>query len=50
MFLEFPDNMMENLGWQIGDFLQWSPNEDGSWTLSKNGNIMEEVDGLVETN
>ena len=50
MFLEFPDDMMESLGWQVGDFIQWSPNKDGSWTLSKDGNIMEAVDGLVETN
>jgi hypothetical protein len=28
-------DLCERLGWQPGDNLQWTDNEDGSWTLSK---------------
>lgn len=35
LVLPFPDEMLESVGWQVGDTLVWSDNEDGSWTLTK---------------
>jgi bifunctional DNA-binding transcriptional regulator/antitoxin component of YhaV-PrlF toxin-antitoxin module len=34
--LTIPDAMLEELGWKEGDELEWTPNDDGSFTLSKN--------------
>ena len=28
-------DLCERLGWQPGDNLQWTHNNDGSWTLTK---------------
>ena len=33
--VEFPDDLTELLGWQVGDELTWEFNEDGTFTLSK---------------
>ena len=33
--LPFPDGLLESVGWQEGDTLEWLDNEDGSWTLRK---------------
>ena len=33
--IEFPDDLTELLGWQVGDELTWEFNEDGTFTLSK---------------
>lgn len=33
--LPFPDELLESVGWEIGDTIGWEQNEDGSWTLSK---------------
>lgn len=35
MFVVFPDNVMEQLGWKEGDSIDWKDNGDGSWSLSK---------------
>lgn len=35
LILEFPDSMMEEAGWTVGDTLEWIDNKDGSWTLRK---------------
>lgn len=37
MILEFPDEMMAQVGWKTGDTLEWIDNKDGSWTLRKQG-------------
>ena len=34
-YLEFPPELLNQVGWDFGDTLLWSPNEDGSWTLTK---------------
>lgn len=34
-FIEFPPQMLEQLGWKEGDTITWTDNGDGSWTLSK---------------
>ena len=33
--LEFPDDLMTEVGWEIGDNITWTDNKDGSFTLSK---------------
>lgn len=34
-YLEFPKELMEEVGWEEGDVLKWIDNGDGSWTLKK---------------
>lgn len=34
-YLEFPEDFFDQMGWQVGDTLKWTPNEDGSWILTK---------------
>ena len=33
--IEFPDDLTEVLGWQVGDELIWQAHEDGTFTLTK---------------
>ena len=33
--LTFPEELLEKTGWKEGDVLEWSPNDDGSFTLVK---------------
>jgi len=33
--LEFDPTLIEELGWQIGDTLEWRPEIDGAWSLIK---------------
>jgi len=33
--IEFPEDLTEALGWQVGDELTWEFNDDGTFTLSK---------------
>ena len=35
LYLQFPDELIEQLGWALGDELTWTDNKDGSWTLTK---------------
>ena len=35
LYLQFPDELIEQLGWALGDELTWTDNKDGSWTLIK---------------
>lgn len=34
LYFEFPDILMDHMGWKKGDTLLWEENDDGSWTLS----------------
>lgn len=34
-YLEFPPELLNQVGWDFGDTIVWSPNENGSWTLEK---------------
>lgn len=36
LVLPLSDEMLEELGWKIGDTINWTDNKDGSWTMSKN--------------
>ena len=45
-YLEFPEDFFDQVGWKVGDTLKWTPNEDGSYTLTKK----VDVDGTnIET-
>lgn len=35
LMLQLSDEIMETVGWKIGDSLIWKDNEDGTWTLTK---------------
>ena len=35
MILPLGDEVMKEVGWDIGDTIEWSDNGDGSWTMSK---------------
>jgi len=35
LYLEFPEELMEEMGWSEGDTLEWKDNGDGSWTIQK---------------
>ena len=35
LYLQFPDELMAELGWTAGDELRWTDNGNGSWTLAK---------------
>ena len=35
LIMPFPEGMMEELGWQIGDTLVWTVRDDGSLILNK---------------
>jgi hypothetical protein len=37
LILEFPDEMMTQVGWKTGDTVEWIDNKDGSWTIRKKG-------------
>lgn len=34
-YLQFTDEMMKELEWEIGDSLQWIDNKDGTFTIQK---------------
>jgi hypothetical protein len=34
-FIEFPQPILESVGWKEGDTINWEPGENGSWILSK---------------
>jgi hypothetical protein len=38
-FIEFPDEVMEDAGWKVGDNINWTDNKDGSWTLTKSDKV-----------
>ena len=35
LFIELPDNLLEKVGWTIGDNIKWTDNKDGSFILTK---------------
>ena len=35
LFIQFPDEMMAEVGWKPGDVLSWDDNKDGSFSLQK---------------
>jgi len=35
LLLDLGTELCEQLGWRVGDTLNWTDNGDGSWTLTK---------------
>lgn len=35
LILPFPEELMKELGWKVGDTLQWIDNNDGTFTIVK---------------
>lgn len=42
LYIKFPDELMEEVGWNIGDTIEWIPNDDGSWVLRKKDDVLVE--------
>jgi hypothetical protein len=38
LLLDLGTELCEQLGWQVGDQIEWIDNKDGSWTLHKTVN------------
>ena len=34
-YLQFDDSELQQLGWNLGDKIEWIDNKDGSWILRK---------------
>jgi len=34
-YIQFPEGVLEDLGWSAGDNIHWLDNGDNSWTLNK---------------
>ena len=35
LLLDLGEELCAELGWQVGDTLEWTDNKDGTWTLQK---------------
>ena len=35
LFIELPERLLKQLGWQEGDDLQWIQDANGNWTVKK---------------
>jgi len=35
LLLDLGTELCEQLGWHVGDSLEWADNQDGSWTITK---------------
>ena len=35
LILPLSDELLKEVGWQTGDIINWTDNEDGSWTMTK---------------
>lgn len=34
-YIQFPEGVLEDLGWNVGDNIHWHDTGDNSWTLNK---------------
>lgn len=34
-YIELPDDLMKEAGWNLGDDIEWIDNHDGTWTMKK---------------
>ena len=37
--LDLGDDLVNQLGWKIGDTVTWTDNQDGTWTLTKTSTL-----------
>lgn len=35
LLLQLTDELCEEMGWTVGDILEWIDNKDGSWSIKK---------------
>ena len=47
-YIELPDALMKEAGWNLGDDIEWIDNKDGSWTMRKLEKTEEKEWVLVE--
>lgn len=40
LILPLTDEMTANLGWEVGDTLEWIDNQDGTWSIKKKVNLL----------
>jgi DNA-binding Xre family transcriptional regulator len=38
LMLDLGTELCEELGWQVGDTIEWIDNKDGTWTLKNKSN------------
>lgn len=38
-YIDLGDEICESLGWQVGDTLEWTKNEDGTWMIRKKSQL-----------
>lgn len=41
LLLNFPDELLESVGWKIGDVLVWNIEDDGTIVLKKKNDIQQ---------
>jgi hypothetical protein len=41
LLLNFPDELLESVGWKIGDVLVWNIEDDGTIVLQKKNDIQQ---------
>ena len=41
LFFEFPDDLLKDLDWQVGDTLSWAKQDDYTWILKKEKDNVE---------
>lgn len=39
LYVEFPDELVEILGWEINDKVVWIDNKDGSFTVRRDNEV-----------
>ena len=44
LFVELPDRLLKQLGWEEGDDLEWIEEPNGNWTIKKISEDTEEND------
>ena len=47
-YLQLPDDMMKQAGWNLGDDIEWIDNKDGTWSMKKIEKDYEKEWVLVE--
>lgn len=35
LMLSFPQDLLDQVNWKVGDVIEWHDNGDGSWTLKR---------------
>lgn len=45
LILPLPEELLKLKGWKDGDTLEWSDNNDGSWSLSKVEENSDDITG-----